>query len=199
VGCSTFNNFAAQMTTHEYARILETYNIGPLLTQIFDLAFNRVIREFVTQQRQFPLRRDWQHNFRMVASLDRKRLGTKLPMKTELDLRRFAEDTPSLKGIPASGNIHLKHGSAIPNMFSAMHLYPINGAAHRVGKTDTAWSYRDSTWAQVIVGVDPDPAHKDKIINRTRHYWTELCPYSLAGAYVNFMMDEGEDGVRDLS
>jgi FAD/FMN-containing dehydrogenase len=81
-------------------------------------------------------------------------------------------------------------------MFSAMHLYPINGAAHRVGKTDTAWSYRDSTWAQVIVGVDPNPAHKDKIIHWTRDYWTELCPYSAAGAYVNFMMDEGEDGVR---
>ena len=96
----------------------------------------------------------------------------------------------------AAIDIHLKHGSAIPNMFSAMHLYPINGAAHRVGKTDTAWSYRDSTWAQVIVGVDPDPANKDRIVNWTRDYWTELCPYSAAGAYVNFMMDEGEDRVR---
>jgi UDP-N-acetylenolpyruvoylglucosamine reductase len=96
----------------------------------------------------------------------------------------------------AAIDIHLRHGSAIPNMFSAMHLYPINGAAHRVGKTDTAWSYRDSTWAQVIVGVDPDPANKDRIVTWTRDYWTELCPHSAAGAYVNFMMDEGEDGVR---
>jgi hypothetical protein len=65
-----------------------------------------------------------------------------------------------------------------------------------VGKTDTAWSYRDSTLAQVIVGVDPDPANKDKIVNWARDYWTELCPYSAAGAYVNFMMDEGEERVR---
>ena len=46
-------------------------------------------------------------------------------------------------------------------MQSTMHLYPINGAAQRVGKDDTAWSYRDATWAEVIVGVDPDPANKD--------------------------------------
>jgi UDP-N-acetylenolpyruvoylglucosamine reductase len=92
--------------------------------------------------------------------------------------------------------IHMKHGHAVPNMFSVMHLYPINGAAQRIGKTDTAWSYRDSTWAQVIVGVDPDPANKDGIVNWTRDYWTALRPYSAVGAYVNFMMDEGEERVR---
>jgi FAD/FMN-containing dehydrogenase len=36
----------------------------------------------------------------------------------------------------------------------------------------------------------------DRIVNWTRDYWTELCSYSTAGAYVNFMMDEGEDRVR---
>ena len=96
----------------------------------------------------------------------------------------------------AAIDMHMKHGSAIPNMFSAMHLYPINGAAHRVGKTDTAWSHRDSTWAQLMVGVDPDPANKEKIVSWARDYWTALRPHSAAGAYVNFMMDEGEDQVR---
>jgi FAD/FMN-containing dehydrogenase len=52
------------------------------------------------------------------------------------------------------------------------------------------------SWAQVIVGVDPDPANNDKIVNWARDYWTELCPYSAAGVYVNFMMDEGEERVR---
>jgi hypothetical protein len=45
-------------------------------------------------------------------------------------------------------DIHSKHGSAVPNIFSPMHLYPINGAAHRVGKTDTASSYCDSNWGR---------------------------------------------------
>ena len=48
---------------------------------------------------------------------------------------------------------HLKYGSELPTMHSTMHLYPINGAAHRVGKNDTAFSYRDANWAEVIVGV----------------------------------------------
>ncbi len=62
--------------------------------------------------------------------------------------------------------IHVRHGSQLPTMLSSMHLYPVNGAAHRVGKGDTAWSYRDVTWAEVIVGVDPDPANKDHIVHR---------------------------------
>src|SRR5205823_5134584 len=76
------------------------------------------------------------------------------------------------------------------------HLFPINGAAHHVGKQDTAWSYRDATWAHVIVGVDPDPANNDKIIGWTKAYWEALHPYSVGGAYVNFMMDEGEERIK---
>jgi hypothetical protein len=64
---------------------------------------------------------------------------------------------------------HAKFGAAIPTMHSSMHLYPINGAAHRVGKADTAWSYRDATWAMVIVGVDPEPGNKDRIVGRGAH------------------------------
>jgi len=86
---------------------------------------------------------------------------------------------------------HVEHGSQLPSMFSTMHLYPINGAVHRVGSGDTAFSYRETTWAEVIVGVDPDPANKDKITNWARNYWEAVHPYSAPGAYVNFMMEEG--------
>lgn len=92
--------------------------------------------------------------------------------------------------------LHVKYGSEIPTMHSSMHLYPINGAAHRIGKTDTAWSYRDATWAQVIVGVDPDPTNNEKIIAWTKEYWDALHPHSAGGAYVNFMMDEGEERIK---
>jgi FAD/FMN-containing dehydrogenase len=77
-----------------------------------------------------------------------------------------------------------------------MHLYPIDGAAHRVGKNDTAFSYRDSNWAEVIVGVDPDPANNPKIIAWSKEYWDALHPYSAGGAYVNMMMDEGEERIK---
>jgi FAD/FMN-containing dehydrogenase len=92
---------------------------------------------------------------------------------------------------------HFKFGKELPTMLSSMHMYPVNGAASRVSNKDTAWSYRDATWAMVIVGVDPDPANKEKISTWTKRYWEEaLHPFSAGGAYVNFMMDEGEERVK---
>src|SRR5882762_4242780 len=91
---------------------------------------------------------------------------------------------------------HVRFGQALPTMHSTMHLYPINGAASRVGKNETAWNYRDANWAQVMVGVDPDPANKEKMTRWTKDYFDALHPYSAGGAYVNFMMDEGEERVK---
>jgi FAD/FMN-containing dehydrogenase len=92
---------------------------------------------------------------------------------------------------------YIQHGSRLPTMQSTMHLYPVNGAAHRIGRNDTAWSYREATWAEVIVGVDPDPANKNLIVTWARQYWEDVHPYSAGGAYVNFMMDEeGQERVK---
>jgi FAD/FMN-containing dehydrogenase len=92
--------------------------------------------------------------------------------------------------------LHAKHGALLPSMHSTMHLYPIDGAASRVGNGDTPWSYRQSKWAEVIVGVDPDPANNNKLIDWARSYWDDLHPHSAGGAYVNFMMEEGEDRIK---
>jgi FAD/FMN-containing dehydrogenase len=91
---------------------------------------------------------------------------------------------------------HVKYGGQIPTLRSTMHLYPINGAAHNVGRNDTAFSYRDATWAQVIVGIDPDPKNKELITTWTKAYHDALHPYSMGGAYVNMMMDEGQERVK---
>jgi FAD/FMN-containing dehydrogenase len=92
---------------------------------------------------------------------------------------------------------HIRFSEALPTMHSTMHMYPINGAAARVGKNDMAWNYRDSSWAQVMVGVDPDPANKEKIISWTKSYYDAVHRYSAGGAYVNFLMgDEGEGRVK---
>jgi hypothetical protein len=72
-------------------------------------------------------------------------------------------------------------------MHSAMHLYPIDGAVHRVGKNDTAFSYRDAKWSAVFVGVDPDPDNNERIIGWTKEYWDAVHPHSGGGAYVNFI------------
>jgi FAD/FMN-containing dehydrogenase len=93
--------------------------------------------------------------------------------------------------------LHMQHGSQLPTLHSTMHLYPVNGAASHVSNNATAWSYRDATWAEVIVGVSPDPAQKETITDWARAYWTALHPYAESGAYVNFMMEgEGDERVR---
>ncbi|MEB8345427.1 FAD-binding oxidoreductase [Flavobacteriaceae bacterium KMM 6898] len=91
---------------------------------------------------------------------------------------------------------HLEYGTKIPTPLSQMHLYPISGAASRVGKEDTPWAYRDAKYAGVIVGVDPDPKNADKITSWCKEYYEALHPYASGGAYSNFMMDEGQDRIK---
>jgi FAD/FMN-containing dehydrogenase len=91
---------------------------------------------------------------------------------------------------------HLKHGAQLPTLHSTMHLYPISGAAHRPSNTDTPWAYRDAEFCQVIVGVDPDPANAGKITDWARNYHDALHPYGAGGAYINFMMEEGDERIR---
>jgi FAD/FMN-containing dehydrogenase len=90
---------------------------------------------------------------------------------------------------------HMRYAE-VPTLHSTVHLYPINGAAHRVGKNDTAFSYRDATWGMVIAGVDPDPANGGIITEWAREYWEAIHPHSAGGAYVNMMMEEGQERVK---
>ena len=91
---------------------------------------------------------------------------------------------------------HLEFGSKIPTPLSQMHMYPISGAAGRVAKDATPWAYRDAKYAGVIVGVDPDPANAEKITKWCKDYWEALHPYSSGGAYLNFIMNEGQDRIK---
>ena len=91
---------------------------------------------------------------------------------------------------------HLAQAQSMPAGLSQVHVYPIDGAAHRVGASDTAFSYRDANFAVVIVGVDPDPANKQMITDWCKGYFDAVHPYSAGGAYVNFMMDEGQERVE---
>jgi hypothetical protein len=87
-----------------------------------------------------------------------------------------------IKEIPdAAIEQHIKFGSQLPSPQSTMHLYPIDGAAGRVGASDTAWAYRHAKWGMVIVGVDPDPAKKEELIEWTRAYWQAIHPFQRVG------------------
>jgi hypothetical protein len=100
---------------------------------------------------------------------------------------------------PSKGAIdrHLEFGSQVPTLLSTMHLYPIDGAAARVGRNQTAFSFRDAEYSMVICGIDPDQANAELITKWTRDYWAAIEPYSLGGIYVNFLMeDEGAGRVK---
>ncbi len=102
-----------------------------------------------------------------------------------------------VKEIPDEAvEIHARFGAEMPTWKSTMHLYPIDGAAHDPDSSDTPWSYRDAQWGSVFAGVDPDPANVDAIRDWTVDYFEALHPHSAGGAYVNMMMDEGQERVR---
>src|SRR5258707_14518835 len=49
---------------------------------------------------------------------------------------------------------HISQARNAPSPLSLMHLYPIDGAVHLVGRSDTDWNTRDATWMMVIAGTD---------------------------------------------
>ena len=92
---------------------------------------------------------------------------------------------------------HLQHGPKVPVVNSTMHIYPINGACHRVKADATAFAYRDAQFATVIAGMWPEPADNAKNIKWVKDYYAALQPHSAAGGYVNFMADDDQGRVRD--
>jgi len=92
---------------------------------------------------------------------------------------------------------HVHYGSQVPEVSATMHLYPINGACHRVGAADTAFAYRDATFAPVIVAAWQNPADDAERIQWVRDYYRALAPHSEVGGYVNFMADDDQSRVQD--
>ena len=77
---------------------------------------------------------------------------------------------------------HLVHGPKVPAVNSTVHIYPINGACHRVGSDETAFAYRDATFATVIAGMWPDAADNEANIGWVKDYYaaTRRTPRTVA-------------------
>jgi len=90
--------------------------------------------------------------------------------------------------------IHIAQSGSPASDFCLMHLYPINGAVHRVAKDATAWQARDASFNMVIAAIDPDPQNAEKLKAWGRAYWKAVHPFNQGGAYVNFMMDDEVEG-----
>ncbi len=91
---------------------------------------------------------------------------------------------------------HLRYAPDLPSVNSTIHIYPINGACHRVASDATAFAYRDATFATVIAGMWPDPAQNDANTQWVRDYSDATAPFSEEGGYVNFMAEDDQDRIR---
>jgi FAD/FMN-containing dehydrogenase len=103
----------------------------------------------------------------------------------------FMQEVPD-----AAAAEYVRFGESAPTWVSQTHLYPIDGAAARVGADETAWAWRDAHFAQVIVGVDHAPGRDEELKRWAVDYSNAVRPYAMGGSYVNFMMDEGDEPVR---
>ena len=78
-----------------------------------------------------------------------------------------------------------------------IHLYQLGGAAARIGEDDSAYAHRSASYLLSIVTLwdnaesDPSPH-----IEWTQSFSSQLRPHA-AGAYVNFLGEEGPARVRD--
>ncbi|GHA00958.1 FAD-binding oxidoreductase [Streptomyces subrutilus] len=91
---------------------------------------------------------------------------------------------------------HLRHGPLVPAVNSAVHIYPVDGACHRVAPDATAFAYRDAAFATVIAGMWPDPADNEANTAWVRDYYAATAPLSEEGGYVNFMAGDDQDRIR---
>ena len=78
---------------------------------------------------------------------------------------------------------------------TAFPIFHLGGAVRRVGDKDTAFSGRSAGHTININATTASEAGFDAEREWSRNFWTALKPYH-TGVYVNFLMEEGEERIR---
>ena len=93
-------------------------------------------------------------------------------------------------------DITLEHAARIESLRSAIAAWQLGGAVGRVGALETPFSSRSSGYVVDIVGAteSADGFHRER--DWARACWSALAPHQ-AGAYVNWLMDEGNGSIKD--
>ncbi|WCH97036.1 FAD-binding oxidoreductase [Streptomyces moderatus] len=90
----------------------------------------------------------------------------------------------------------VEYGASTPSIQSVTVVFPIDGACHRVGPQETAFSYRDADYAIALSPTLPTREDCEAQKDWVRAYHRGLEPHSLEGGYVNFMDADDQDRVR---
>jgi hypothetical protein len=93
-------------------------------------------------------------------------------------------------------DVHIEYTSSILCPQTAMLLFPIDGACHRVKPDETAFAYRDANFSTAVGPSWPDPADTERNIEWGRSYYKALRPYGEEGGYVSFMSADDQARFR---
>ncbi|WP_202919215.1 FAD-binding oxidoreductase [Saccharothrix deserti] len=88
-----------------------------------------------------------------------------------------------------------EYGSRIVSPVTTVALWQMGGAVARVGEDETAFTGRNAGFSFNINGNSTTAEGFDAEREWARSYWSALAPHH-TGVYVNFLMDEGEERVR---
>jgi hypothetical protein len=84
-----------------------------------------------------------------------------------------------------------------PSPLTTIIVQPLGGAVHRVPDDATAMGWRGAKWALHVLGVWEDAADDEKCIAWVRNIADVMRPWAQEAAYLNYLMDEGEQRVKD--
>jgi hypothetical protein len=87
-------------------------------------------------------------------------------------------------------------GASAPTPLCQSHLYPLDGAAARAGRSDTAWPWRDAAFAQMFAAIAPTPGFEGGLRAWSTGFRDALRPYAMPGCYANFQMNDGPEAAR---
>jgi hypothetical protein len=80
---------------------------------------------------------------------------------------------------------------------TAVIVMPLGGAVHRVSDDATAMGWRGAKWGIHILGQWGDASEDDEQIAWVRAVDTAIQPWAQTGTYLNYLMDEGEQRIKE--
>ena len=93
-------------------------------------------------------------------------------------------------------DVLVEHGLRIASPLTVFSVYQLGGAVARVGEDETAVGGRDAGHTVNVIGVTTTVEGFEEEREWARGLWTALQPYH-QHVYVNFLMEEGEDRIRE--
>ncbi len=93
-------------------------------------------------------------------------------------------------------DVMVEHGNQIESPITSVALWQMGGAVARVAEDETAFNGRTAGHTFNINGNTMTPDRFEEEREWVRRYWTALQPHQ-TGVYVNFLMEEGEERVRE--